>query len=197
VTPAGVESVIHQFTGYPTDGSGPVGGLVQAKNGTLFGTTEAGGFSTPGNCSSGCGTIFSLTPTGTEQIVYACGEPPDPWYADCWVPSGTLLLSAGDMLTGTSQNGGGGWGNLFSIAPAPTVTLTATPTAITLHKSTELKWKSTDAQSCEAAGAWSGAEVVKGQQREVPAGTGAYTYTLTCTGIGGTASASTTVTVAL
>ena len=195
VTLAGEESVIHNFAGYPTDGSSPVGGLVQAKNGVLYGTTEAGGFSTPGNCSSGCGTIFSLTPTGLEQIVFACGQPPDPWYADCWVPSGTLLLSAGDVLTGTSQNGGSGWGNLLSIAPVPTVTLTATPTTIALHRGTELKWTSTHAQSCAATGAWNGAESLKGSQREVPAGTGSFTYTLTCTGIGGTASASTAVTV--
>ena len=195
VTAAGVETVIHDFAGYPTDGGGPIGGLAQAKSGVFYGTTEAGGFTAPGNCGSGCGTIFSLTLTGTEQILYACGEPPDPWYYDCWVPTGTLLLSADNTLTGVSENGGGGWGNLFSIEPVPTVTVSATPAAIVLHKSTELKWTSTDAQSCEATGAWSGTEAVKGSQREVPAGTGAFTYPLTCTGIGGVASASATVTV--
>jgi uncharacterized repeat protein (TIGR03803 family) len=195
VTSAGVETVIHDFAGFPTDGGGPVGGLVQAKNGTFYGTTEQGGFTAPGNCSSGCGTIFSMTPAGTEQILYACGEPPDPWYYDCWVPSGTLLLSAADTLTGTSQNGGGGWGNVFSIAPPPAVTLTAAPATITLHKNTDLKWSSTHAQSCEATGEWSGSEAIKGSARETPAGTGSFTYTLTCTGIGGTANASATVTV--
>lgn len=196
VTSAGVETIVHSFVGYPTDGSAPVGGLVQAKNGTLYGTTEQGGFLAPGNCGSGCGTIFSMTPAGTEQILFACGEPPNPWYYNCWVPAGTLLLGAANTLTGISQNGGGGWGNVFSIAPAPTVTLTAAPAKIVLHKSTELKWASTYAQSCEASGSWSGSETAKGSQSETPAGTGSFTYTLTCTGIGGTASASATVTVA-
>jgi uncharacterized repeat protein (TIGR03803 family) len=195
VTAAGEESVIHEFSGYPTDGSEPMGGLVQAKNGTLYGTTAAGGYTDPGNCSSGCGTIFSMSTTGTEQILYVCGEPPDPWYYDCWAPSGTLILGANGTLTGTSGNGGGGWGNLFSIEALPSVTLTATHAAITLHKGTELKWSSTNSQSCEATGSWSGTEPIKGSQRETPSGTGSYTYTLTCTGIGGTASASATVTV--
>jgi uncharacterized repeat protein (TIGR03803 family) len=195
VTAAGEESVIHEFAGYPTDGSSPVGGLVQDQNGTFYGTTGAGGFTDPGNCSAGCGTIFSMTPTGTEQILYACGEPPDPWYYDCWAPSGTLLLSVGDTLTGTSQNGGGGWGNVFSIAPAPTVTLSAAPTTIALHNSTALTWTSTHAQSCEASGAWNGTEAIEGRESVVPAGTGPLIYTLTCTGIGGTAGASAMVTV--
>jgi uncharacterized repeat protein (TIGR03803 family) len=195
VTSAGKESVIHEFAGYPTDGSNPLGGLVQAKDGTLYGTTQAGGFTTPGNCSSGCGTIFSLTPTGTEQILIAFGTPEDQWYVAGWAPSGTLLLSAHDTLTGTTQNGGGGWGNLFSIEPVPAVKLTATPATIALHESTELKWKSTHAKSCEATDGWNGTEPVNGRQGQVPAATGLWTYTLTCTGIGGTVSASAIVTV--
>jgi uncharacterized repeat protein (TIGR03803 family) len=195
VTAAGEESVVYTFKGYPTDGSSPEGGLVQAKDGLLYGTTDAGGYSDAGNCSSGCGTIFSMTTTGTEQLIYSCGAPPEPWYYECWVPSYTLLLSTDGTLTGTSQNAGNGWGNLFVLAPAPTVILTGTPDAITLHKSAELKWSSTHAQSCEASGAWNGTEALKGHSREVPATTGALTYTLTCSGMGGTASASVTVTV--
>src|SRR5712671_6878444 len=69
VTSGGKESVTHEFAGYPTDGSNPLGGLVQARDGTFYGTTQAGGFTTPGNCYSGCGTIFSLTPTGRNRVV--------------------------------------------------------------------------------------------------------------------------------
>jgi uncharacterized repeat protein (TIGR03803 family) len=195
VTSAGVESVIHTFAGYPTDGGNPLGGLAQAKDGTFYGTTQAGGFTTPGNCYSGCGTIFSLDPAGTEQILISFGTPEDQWYVAGWAPSGTLLLSAHDTLTGTTQNGGGGWGNLFSIEPAPTAQLTATPTTVALHDHAELKWESTNAESCEATDGWNGTEPVKGKQREVPAASGLWTYTLTCTGIGGTVSASATVTV--
>jgi uncharacterized repeat protein (TIGR03803 family) len=194
VTASGEESIAYTFAGYPTDGAYPTGGLTRGKEGILYGTTAAGGFLAPGNCGSGCGTIFSLSLTGTRMILFACGEPPDPWYYDCWGPSGALLL-ADNVLTGTSSNGGNGWGNLFQIAPAPTVTLTANPSSITLHDKTLLQWSSTDAQSCVASGNWTGDEPTKGKTREQPFGTGAYTYTLTCTGVGGSASASATVMV--
>jgi hypothetical protein len=40
-------------------------------------------------------------------------------------------------LTGTSENGGNGWGNLFSISPVPTGTATATPTDISQQAGTD------------------------------------------------------------
>jgi uncharacterized repeat protein (TIGR03803 family) len=58
------ESVLHTFctqTNCP-DGAGPSAGLVQGANGSFYGTTYAGG---GGNCGSGCGTIFNITPQGT------------------------------------------------------------------------------------------------------------------------------------
>lgn len=195
VTVAGDESIAYHFAGYPTDGAYPTGGLTRGKDGILYGTTAAGGFLAPGNCGSGCGTVFSLSTTGTRSILFACGEPPDPWYSDCWGPSGTLLLSAGNVLTGTSSQGGNGWGNLFQIALKPTVTLTANPSTISLHDKTQLKWDSSEAQNCQASGNWSGNEPVKGKTHEQPFGTGSFTYTLTCTGVGGSESASATVTV--
>jgi uncharacterized repeat protein (TIGR03803 family) len=42
-----------------SDGANPVAGLIEATNGTLYGTTEAGGASSA--CSGGCGTVFSLS----------------------------------------------------------------------------------------------------------------------------------------
>jgi uncharacterized repeat protein (TIGR03803 family) len=195
VTSSGEESIVYTFLGYPTDGSWPTGGLTRGKDGIFYGTTTAGGYLAPGNCTSGCGTIFSVTPKGQEMLLYACGEPPNPWYYNCWSPSGTLLLSDGDVLTGTSGQGGGGWGNVFQLAPAPTVTLTTTRSAIELHQSTDLKWASNHAQSCLASGSWSGEEALKGSERETPSGVGSYTYTLTCTGVGATANASATVAV--
>src|ERR1035438_8983049 len=47
-----------------TDGSNPLSALVQATDGNFYGTTSAGGGSN--NCgSSGCGTVFKMTPRGT------------------------------------------------------------------------------------------------------------------------------------
>jgi hypothetical protein len=57
----GSPSNLYSFAGYPKDGSNPFGGLVQATNGTFYGTTFAGGDAT---CNyyryPGCGTIVSL-----------------------------------------------------------------------------------------------------------------------------------------
>ena len=57
ITPGGTLTTLHSFDG--TDGANPSGGLLQATNGTFYGTTFAGG--TYDNCSGGCGTIFSLS----------------------------------------------------------------------------------------------------------------------------------------
>ena len=37
------EKVLHSFSGGPSDGRGPVAGLIADANGDLFGTTERGG----------------------------------------------------------------------------------------------------------------------------------------------------------
>jgi uncharacterized repeat protein (TIGR03803 family) len=47
---------LYKFTG-GSDGSGPSAGVVIGSNGTLYGTTSAGG---SGCGASGCGTVFNL-----------------------------------------------------------------------------------------------------------------------------------------
>ena len=61
VTPAGVYTVLHNLNG-TTDGSGPSSSLTQATDGKLYGVANAGG-------SSGDGTIFNITTTGTFTVL--------------------------------------------------------------------------------------------------------------------------------
>ena len=50
VSPLGTLTILHNFTG-GSDGNNPVGGLVQATDGNLYGTNDLGG-------ASGWGVLF-------------------------------------------------------------------------------------------------------------------------------------------
>jgi uncharacterized repeat protein (TIGR03803 family) len=114
ITLQGVEKVIYSFKG-GTDGEGPVSGLINV-GGILYGTTLAGGGA---GCASvnGCGTVFSVTPAGVENVIYAFRGGSD--------GSGPLvaLISVGGVLYGTTNGGGGtgcggsGCGTIFAITP--------------------------------------------------------------------------------
>jgi uncharacterized protein (DUF1800 family) len=74
------------------------------------------------------------------------------------------------------------------------VTLSATPSTVTLGQSATISWSARNATSCTASGGWSGSKATSGSEP-----TGALnvttTYRLACTGDGGTVSRSVTVTV--
>ena len=78
---------------------------------------------------------------------------------------------------------------------APTVTLAASPTTITLGSSTTLTWNSTNAPSCTASGAWSGSESTNGSTMETPASAGTAVYNIACASADGTATATTSASV--
>jgi PKD repeat protein len=78
--------------------------------------------------------------------------------------------------------------------PAPTVTLSSSPVSLTAGQASTLTWSSTNADSCSASGAWSGAQPTSGSLNTGALNQNA-TYNLSCTGTGGSASASATVTV--
>jgi len=83
----------------------------------------------------------------------------------------------------------------FKEVTAPTVTISANPTAITLGQSSTLTWSSTNATSCTASGDWSGSKTTSNSESVTPGSTGTKTYTLTCSGPGGSGLNSATVTV--
>jgi len=59
-----VETILHYFQG-ASDGAQPVAGLVSGMNGTLLGTTTAGGT----GCALGCGTVYELKPIASNSAV--------------------------------------------------------------------------------------------------------------------------------
>ncbi len=93
ITPTGGLTLQNNFHG--TDGSYPVGGLIQATNGDFYGTAPVGGL-------YGLGVVFKITPLGvltTVQsfggVVLAGGTP----------NAGLIPASNGDFY-GTSEKGG-------------------------------------------------------------------------------------------
>lgn len=97
------------------------------------------------------------------------------------------------LLTGC---GGSGTVPILS-APGPAaVTLSASPTTITLGESVTLTWTSSAGTSCGTGGAWSGPVAASGTKSVAPAAAGTATFTIGCSGGAysmGSASASVTV----
>jgi uncharacterized repeat protein (TIGR03803 family) len=107
ITPAGVERVLYRFKGVP-DGAHPDGPVVDV-NGTLYGTTVAGGTKC-GHVRIGCGTVYSIDASGKEKVLHRFAGKPEGA-----APTGNLVLLNG-KLYGTTQNGGAcDWGTIFEI----------------------------------------------------------------------------------
>lgn len=66
ITAAGTEKVLYNFGSAP-DGMWPGGGLVSS-GGDYYGVTLGGGANTCNN--GGCGTVFKITPSGKETVLY-------------------------------------------------------------------------------------------------------------------------------
>jgi len=113
ITPQGKLTTLHTFEG--TDGESPVGGLIQATDGSFYGTTLAGGNSA---CIGGCGTVFRITPRGAlTTLHYFDGS-------DGQGPSARLLQASNGNFYGTTLNGGDltcdphyGCGTIFEVSP--------------------------------------------------------------------------------
>jgi len=88
--------VVYRFKG-GSDGFAPVAGPTRVGN-VLYGTTSVGGGS--GCFSAGCGTVFKVTPSGSETVLYRFTGGSDGQY-----PIGRLL-SAANALYGTTAYGG-------------------------------------------------------------------------------------------
>jgi uncharacterized repeat protein (TIGR03803 family) len=105
ITPSGKETVLYTFCSVQNcaDGAQPYAGLVFDKEGNLYGTTSAGG----SGCSyqyCGHGTVFRVTPSGKETVLYsfcsqsACTDGAIPWAG--------VIFDAKGNLYGTTFRGG-------------------------------------------------------------------------------------------
>jgi uncharacterized repeat protein (TIGR03803 family) len=99
--------VLYSFRGGAEDGAHPyAAGVIRDAAGNLYGTTEAGG---PRNY----GTVFRLSPSGDETVLY--------WFQggmDGAYPEAGVILDAAGNLYGTTEAGGAyNWGTAFQLSP--------------------------------------------------------------------------------
>lgn len=126
VTLSGRERVLYRFKGGAKDGEGPEAPLL-AFHRKLYGTTDYGGCNL---CDGGRGTVFSVSTTGVEHMLYAFQGADNG--GDGAIPEAGLIV-IGNVLYGTTVSGGydktrecgrssghglGGCGTVFSITSA-------------------------------------------------------------------------------
>jgi uncharacterized repeat protein (TIGR03803 family) len=89
----GKETVLYSFNG-GTDAAGPAAGVILDAKGNLYGTTQSGG-------AGGAGTVFELSKTGNETVLY-----PFTGGADGAFPVAGVIQDAKGNLYGTTPSGG-------------------------------------------------------------------------------------------
>jgi uncharacterized repeat protein (TIGR03803 family) len=112
-TPLAGHQILYTFQG-GTDGAEPYAGLLAA-GGEFYGTTFSGGTGPSG----GAGTVFKVSPSGTESILYRFQGGFDAAH-----PQAGLIAGGGGVLYGASVYGGGatlctgGCGTVYELTPS-------------------------------------------------------------------------------
>lgn len=179
--------ILHTFAGGTADGEGAHGPLVRAGDGSVYGTTRAGG-------ANGAGTLW--------RVVLAAGAPPAyellHSFTEAVDGKGPVGLSAsadGFTLYGAAQSGGAAntgadtSGTVFRVdLPRPVLSIDSftadggASASVADGAKVALAWASTNTTRCEAGGDWSGTKQASGSE-ETPAlayREGGYSFTLVC-----------------
>lgn len=99
VTPAGVHTVLYDFTG-GADGGEPYKGVTLDAQGNLYGTAVTGG---GGSCEGGCGVVFKLTNSGgtwTQSVIHTFTG------SDGSGPGSPVAIDKHGNVYGTTPTGG-------------------------------------------------------------------------------------------
>ena len=121
VTPAGVETVLHSFTGNggvsgSTDGAHPQGSLILASDGNFYGTTYQGG-------TDDLGTVFQITPAGVLTVLHSFAESIG-GAMDGGLPQAGVVQGIDGNFYGTTASGGStNGGTVFRVTAAGTASV--------------------------------------------------------------------------
>jgi uncharacterized repeat protein (TIGR03803 family) len=115
----GQETLVYSFgPASGTDGHNPSGGVMLASDGYLYGTTYGGG-------TNGTGTVFKLSTSGAESILYSFAVNGGAG-GDARFPLGGVAMDSSGNLWGTASYGGNdnhGNGTVFEISASGTESL--------------------------------------------------------------------------
>jgi uncharacterized repeat protein (TIGR03803 family) len=111
ITPIGTLTTLYSFCVNTNcaDGKFPAGALVQATNGSFYGTTVYGG-------QRGDGTVFKITPTGSLTTLHSFDG------TDGMEPQAGLVQAADGDFYGTAFGGPNAAGTVFKITPMGALT---------------------------------------------------------------------------
>ena len=100
ITTAGVLTTLYSFCNLAgcADGAQPFAGLVQASNGSLYGTTIGGG--------NGFGTIFQISAAGAFTSLYSFCADSQSGCPDGASPAAALIQASNGDFYGTTEDGG-------------------------------------------------------------------------------------------
>lgn len=94
ISAKGEYTVLHHFAGGPSDGDGPIDGVILDKDGSLYGTTKFGG-------ALGAGVVFKINAKRKYSVLHSF-ESPDGRFSVA-----RPFLGADGSLYGTTTQGGG------------------------------------------------------------------------------------------
>jgi uncharacterized repeat protein (TIGR03803 family) len=105
ILPRVTATILYSFGVSATDGRYPFAGVIQGSDGNFYGTTAYGG-------KFDAGTVFRVTPDGTETILHNFG-----YGTDAALPQAGLIEGADGTFYGTTQLGGAhNAGTVFQIS---------------------------------------------------------------------------------
>ena len=117
MTLSGTVIILHSFGdgSVVNDGTNPLAGLIQGKDGSFYGTTQQGG-------SAGQGTIFQMTSSGAVTILHSFGD--GSVVNDGNAPQASLIQGSDGSFYGTTPQGGSaGDGTVFKMTSSGSVTI--------------------------------------------------------------------------
>lgn len=104
---SGTVSILHSFNPSSGDGFYPLAGVVFGPDGNLYGTTYLGG-------TYGIGTIYMVTLSGTETVLYNFTGGAD----GCEPQAGVVFDSGANLYSTAPYCGAYGWGTVFKLSPS-------------------------------------------------------------------------------